>query len=74
MRSWSSWFGDAVRVRRFVRKMEPHVAWLWRAAFGKKFRLPLDIEISAHAPWLNGEGIAYRKSLGRPSVNGFYVQ
>lgn len=80
--SWSGWFATRVSHRRCcLRILDLHgagCAYTWAKALrplGKK-RLLASIasKVEGHATWLNGEAIAYRLAIGRPTVNGWYVQ
>ncbi len=65
-RSWSRFFAERVRHRRYVNWFivhgDPHNARAWAIAFGRPDLAPPP---TTNAPWLSGEAIAYRKAIGR---------
>lgn len=64
MRSWSPWFRQAVRRTRIIRRYTcPYLRWEWHKGF-RGNHLELVDRPSGAAPWLNPQGVAYRKALG----------
>ncbi len=86
--SWSPSFANAVKrrmnIEAAIRAGEYHAAAFSLLGTGKGVLLPktvtqrsrLEREVKAgityHAPWLNGDAIAHRRSVGAQTVNGFY--
>ena len=66
---------EKIRTTKYLYKLRhmPHVQY--EAKQGKDyfewfiFAKP----ITCHAPYLNHEAIAYRAAIGRPRVNGFFI-
>lgn len=88
--SWSRSFALAVKRRMSIeealRKGEVHSAAFQLFGTGKGVLQPrmvtqrprLEAEvtsrITAHAPWLEGNGLAHRRSNNAATINGFYYQ
>jgi hypothetical protein len=55
------------------KKVGEHAAYANRLALAEKGAPPaVEITLASHAPWLNGDAIAYRRGIGAPTKNGFY--
>lgn len=68
-KSWSKSFSKRARDRRFIAFYDdqPHVQQSWAHAFRMPWLAP---KLTSHAPWLNGEAIAYRRTM-HPNVEFF---
>lgn len=75
MRSWSPYFRNRIRLRRYARSFmkhgDIHVAYSWAEIAG--YKEDVAGHIKSHAPWLNVEAIAYRNAIASTSVNGWFV-
>lgn len=73
--SWSEGFARRAHNRRLVLKYgasSPHLLHNWSRAMRPHLPIALP-KLAGHAPWLNGEAIAYRQGLGRPTVDGYFI-
>lgn len=69
--SWSGWFANRVRLRRFILSHDPWNQHNWARVVGS---LPVELpKLSDHAPWLNGDAIAYRRAINAERTDGVFT-
>jgi hypothetical protein len=77
--SWSPWFLTKVRYTKFVEREPFSTSCIPLYVSGAKWVLlrfdkaKAESRVVANASWLNAEAIAYRRGIGRPTINGFFI-
>jgi len=78
-KSWAKWFDVMVRTTRMVERHPfstspiPNYVRYAKNVLPRFDKSKAEACVTGHAPWLNEMALAYRRSMGRPTVNGFYV-